>query len=93
MGLFLSSNKFIHDRKSQTILNIVGDVGGFNDAILLLFGPLILLYSSKNFDLAVPEGSPVLLKSQVIPSGKSKQLKQRMKQFVDARTSRMIQRL
>ena len=48
--IMLSSKKFIHERKSQTILSIIGDVGGFNDAILLLFGPLILLYSSKRFD-------------------------------------------
>ena len=71
--ILLSSNKYIHERKSQTVLNIIGDVGGFNDAILLLFGPLILLYSSKKFDLAVPEGAPVLLKSQVKPSGRDRQ--------------------
>ena len=59
----MSNNKHIHERKSQTILNIVGDIGGFNDAILLLFGPLILIYSSKSFDLSVPKGQPVLLKS------------------------------
>ena len=71
--ILLSSNKYIHERKSQTVLNIIGDVGGFNDAILLLFGPLILLYSSKKFDLSVPEGAPVLLKSQVKPTRRDRQ--------------------
>ena len=46
LSVSLSNTMYIHERKSGTVLNVLGDIGGFNDAILLLFGPLILYYSS-----------------------------------------------
>ena len=58
-----------------------------------MFGPLILLYSSKNFDVSVPKGAPVLLKSQVTPTGRDRHAKQRTIDFFSARTSKMKRKL
>ena len=46
LKVHLSNTMYIHERKSDTILNVLGDIGGFNDAILLIVGPLMLYYSS-----------------------------------------------
>ena len=51
--LSLSSTKYIHERKSNTYLNWMGDVGGFNDAICLILSPLVFYYSSKMYEVSI----------------------------------------
>ena len=84
---------YIHERKSETVLDVLGNIGGFNDAILLIVGPLMLYYSSLQFSIAIPQGTPVILKSMRNPTGKNKALTKRINDMVQKQTLRVSERL
>ena len=54
----LSTNKYIHERKSGTILGWLSDVGGLNDAFILIIAPLVAFVSSTEFSLALTNEMP-----------------------------------
>ena len=46
MKLDLSNAKYTHQRSLVTLLDIIGNIGGFNDAIWLCFSTFLSSYSS-----------------------------------------------
>ena len=52
-GLLLSNKKTTIKRKAYSILALLGDFGGFNDAIFFIFGTLMTTYSAKMFKSSV----------------------------------------
>ena len=58
----LSTTKNIYERESETILNLLGDIGGFLEAIYLVLSPMMLFYSAKWFAISISNGAPILLK-------------------------------
>ena len=54
----LSSTKFVHVRKSGTILGWLSDIGGFNDALCLLTKPLFAYVSAFSYSLSVTNDMP-----------------------------------
>ena len=58
MKITLSNTKYIQERRRGTILGWLSDVGGLNDAFLIILAPLIALISSKSFILSVMNGMP-----------------------------------
>ena len=62
ISIKLSPTKYIHERTSDTLLNWLGDVGGFIDAVRLLVQPLALYFSSKIFENSVSKKIPVILR-------------------------------
>ena len=49
-GLLLSDKKTTIKRKAYSMLNLLGDFGGFNDAMFFIFGTLLTAYSAKMFE-------------------------------------------
>lgn len=45
----LSNNKNYYERKAYTLLDVLGDFGGFNDAIVFLIHSFMGVYSAKMF--------------------------------------------
>ena len=54
----LSSNKYLHERRSGTILGWLSDIGGLNDAFGMILAPLIALISSTSFTLSLTNEMP-----------------------------------
>ena len=46
-------SKYVYSRQAYTILAVMGDFGGFNDALVLICSALMGLYSSAAFSTAV----------------------------------------
>ena len=91
--LILSNTKYVHERESDTVLNLFGDVGGFKEAIEILVGPLIFYYSSTMFDFSIGENAPVTLKKELRPSGKNAELRRRIRKLLDSQTARLTEKL
>jgi len=53
MGLFLSSKSISHERRVYAMLDMFGDVGGFRDAVILLFRTILGSYSPSLFFASV----------------------------------------
>ena len=51
----MSSKKFTHERKVYTFLDMLGEIGGFFDAIFLISSALIGAYTEKHFRESVLE--------------------------------------
>ena len=66
----LSTTKNIYERESETILNLLGDIGGFQEAIYLVLSPLMLFYSAKWFAISISNGAPILMKMAKEPAGR-----------------------
>ena len=49
MNIHLSEVKNIKERQAYTILSLLGDFGGFNDAIFSVFGLIMSFYSERMF--------------------------------------------
>ena len=60
MSLFIQmgSNKSIYKREAYTVLNLIGDFGGFTDALALIFGLLVSFYSAYMFKATIAEEIP-----------------------------------
>ena len=67
MKITLSNTKYLQERRRGTILGWLSDVGGLNDAFLIILAPLIALISSKSFILSVMNGMPASLESAEDP--------------------------
>ena len=67
MKITLSNTKYIQERRRGTILGWLSDVGGLNDAFLIILAPLIALISSKSFILSVMNGMPASSESAEDP--------------------------
>ena len=48
--LILSARKRVEKRKAYTILELLGDFGGFNDAIFLIFSLPMSIYSAAMYN-------------------------------------------
>ena len=55
----MSANKSVYSREAYTLLNLLGDFGGFADALLLIIGGLTSLYSAKMFSAAIATELPI----------------------------------
>ena len=49
VGIRLSSNKKVEKRQAYTILDLLGDFGGFNDAVYFLLSIPMSIYSSSMY--------------------------------------------
>ena len=54
----MSKNKSIYKREAYTILSLLGDFGGFTDALALIIGLFTSYYSSKMFTAAIATELP-----------------------------------
>ena len=48
-SIFLTNNKNVYKRTAYTILGVLGDFGGFNDAIVFLISLFMGSYSAKMY--------------------------------------------
>ena len=60
LTIALSSTQYEHERTSGTLLGWLSDVGGLNDAILLIIGPIAGYASGLSFNLSLTNGIPAL---------------------------------
>ena len=49
MRLELSTNKYVYERSVYTFFTLIGDVGGFNGAIVILPTFLMAMYSERMY--------------------------------------------
>ena len=59
MKLRLSNKLIEHKRQVTSFLDVVGNVGGFNDAVYITMSLLISFYSSQMYMQSLTNGSPV----------------------------------
>ena len=59
----LSTKKYLHERRSGTVLEWLSDVGGFNDCVALILKPMIAYISALSFSISVTNDMPVIVKS------------------------------
>ena len=57
-NFFLTPNKVIQSRQAYTFMGLLGDFGGFNDALLLILGLVGSLYSSRMYLASVAAELP-----------------------------------
>ena len=55
----LSDNKYTSERKFYTVLTLIGDLGGFNGAIIILPAYIMSKYSEKMYTADIMEEIPV----------------------------------
>ena len=60
LTISLSSTQYEHERTSGTLLGWLSDVGGLNDAIILIIGPIAGYASGLSFNLSITNGMPAL---------------------------------
>ena len=60
----LSTKKYLHERRSGTVLGWLSDVGGFNDCVALILKPMIAYISALSFSISVTNDMPVIVKSK-----------------------------
>ena len=51
----LSNKKYSYNRRAYTILDLLGDFGGFNDAILMICGVFMKYYSKTLFKATISQ--------------------------------------
>ena len=51
----MGNNKSIFKREAYTVLSLLGDFGGFTDALALIIGLFASVYSAKMFNAAIAE--------------------------------------
>ena len=49
----LSNKKYSYFRRAYTFLDLLGDFGGFNDAVLMILGVFMKYYSETLFKAAI----------------------------------------
>ena len=54
----MGDNKSIYKREAYTILSLLGDFGGFTDALALIIGLFVSFYSAKMFTAAIAQELP-----------------------------------
>ena len=54
----MGDNKSIYKREAYTILSLLGDFGGFADALVLLIGLITSFYSARMFTAAIASELP-----------------------------------
>ena len=59
LELVISNQKYEHKRKFYTFMTLVGDIGGFQGAIILLPAFLMSFYSPKRFEASIASEMPV----------------------------------
>ena len=84
---------YIHERESETILNMIGEVGGFTEAIAILISPFIFYYAAKQFDMSLSSGAPITLRSITEPSGRNARLQKRINSITKKQQSRIQEKL
>ena len=56
----MNNKKKIYERKAYTLMNLLGDFGGFNDAIIFLVGSVLAFYASSMFAASISSEIPVI---------------------------------
>ena len=51
--LALDSKVTTSKRRAYTIMNLLGDFGGFNDAIIFIIGTFLSAYSARMFESSI----------------------------------------
>ena len=54
----MGNNKSVYKREAYTILSLLGDFGGFTDALVLLVGVFASVYSARMFNAAIASELP-----------------------------------
>ena len=54
----MGTHKSVYYREAYTALNLLGDFGGFSDAMALIFGLLVSFYSARMFNASIAEEIP-----------------------------------
>ena len=54
----MGDNKSIYKREAYTALSLLGDFGGFSDALALIFGIFVSIYRTKMFNATIAEEIP-----------------------------------
>ena len=49
----MSNNKSYSERRAYTFLNLLGDFGGFNDAIIFIVSTIFASYSASMYEASV----------------------------------------
>ena len=75
MRFMLSTKKHLHERRSGTFLQWLSDIGGLNDAIVLILNPLVSYISYLSFSLSLTNDMPSV-------DNKSKQSRQKTQRNV-----------
>lgn len=57
-NFFLTTDKIVQMRQAYTFMALLGDFGGFNDALILILGTLMAVYSSKMYQSAIASELP-----------------------------------
>ena len=55
----MGDNKSVYRREAYSALSLLGDFGGFADALTLIFGLSASIYSAKMFNAAISEEIPL----------------------------------
>ena len=66
MVLVMGENKSIYKREAYTILSLLGDFGGFADALALLIGLFASFYSARMYTAAIASELPYSRKGKEI---------------------------
>ena len=66
--LKMGDNKSIYKREAYTILSLLGDFGGFADALALLIGLFASFYSARMYTAAIASELPYSRKGKKILS-------------------------
>ena len=57
--LGLSSSKFVHTREVEKFVDVLGDIGGFNDIVTIFFAIMMSRYSQIMFEGRLVKGTKV----------------------------------
>ena len=58
-NFYLSTNKVVQERQAYTFMELLGDFGGFNDALFFIIGALMSLYSSRMYLASIATELPL----------------------------------
>ena len=53
LKFFLGNKKMYYEREAYTFLELLGDFGGFNDALFLIIGTLSSFYASQMYQASI----------------------------------------
>ena len=54
----MGDNKSVYRREAYSVLSLLGDFGGFTDALALIFGLFASIYSAKMFNAEIAGQMP-----------------------------------
>ena len=59
LELVISNQKYEYEREFYTLMTLVGDIGGFQGAVIMLPAFLMSLYTPKMFEVSIASEMPI----------------------------------